>query len=114
MVTKLIPITLRDGTLRGYRFYCPACRELHPLYVAGPPPLWSFDGNFESPSFGPSLRMIGGNGFHLFLQQGQILYRPDSHPARAGKTVPMGYWVLERWCPQRTLHTLTGKRLQVQ
>src|SRR5260370_9596629 len=78
------------------------------------PPLWSFDGNFESPSFGPSLRMIGGNGCHLFVQQGQILYCPDSQHAMAGKTVPMVDWDLERWCPVGTLHTLNGKPLEVK
>lgn len=108
-MAKLIPIVFNDGAVRGYRFYCPACKELHPFYVSGPPPLWSFDGNMDSPSFSPSLRMLGGNGCHLYVGAGSITYCNDSGHELKGQTIPMVEWDLERWCPVGTLHTINGK-----
>lgn len=108
-MAKLIPFRLHDGTLYGYGFWCPACQNVHAFNVAVFQPLWSFDGNMESPTFGPSLRMIGGNNCHLFVQQGMISYCPDSGHALAGKIVPMVDFDIERWCPVDTLHTLNGK-----
>lgn len=103
-MSKLIPCRLDNGTLYGYGFYCPACRELHHFNVAVFQPIWSFDGNLESPTFGPSLRIIGGNGCHLFVLGGQIQYCPDSRHELAGKTVPMVS--IERW---QAMHTINGK-----
>jgi len=57
---------------------------------------WSFDGNFESPTFSPSLlntwQFVGGKPekrCHLFVKNGQIEYCSDSTHSLAGKTVPM-------------------------
>lgn len=35
--------------------WCPACREVHGFTVEGGPPTWSFNGDFEMPSFMPSM-----------------------------------------------------------
>jgi hypothetical protein len=38
-------------TTQGYAWWCPACREMHPL-----PDGWTFDGNLERPTFSPSFK----------------------------------------------------------
>jgi hypothetical protein len=38
-------------TTQGYAWFCPACKEMHPL-----PDGWKFDGNLERPTFSPSFR----------------------------------------------------------
>jgi|SRR5579864_267001 len=111
-MAKLIPLRIHDRTLYGYGFWCPACLEVHHFNTAVFQPLWSFDGNMEAPTFGPSLRMLGGNGCHLFVLGGMIQYCPDSRHALAGKTVPMVDFDLERWCPVDTLHTINGKPVE--
>jgi hypothetical protein len=112
-MAKLIPILSFDRqSIRGYRFWCPACRELHPLYVAGPPPLWWFDGNMDSPTFSPSLRMLGGNGCHLTIGQGVIYYCNDSGHEFRNKSVPMVDYDFERRYPVSVLHTINGRPVE--
>jgi hypothetical protein len=108
-MAKLIECRLADGRLYGYGFYCPACQELHHYYVAIFQPLWSFNGSMERPSFSPSLRMLRGNGCHLYVTDGQISYCGDSRHAFAGKVVPMVEYDVERGCPMDSLHTINGK-----
>lgn len=107
-MAKLIPRTAQDGTLLGYSFYCPACKSLHPFNVAGGPPLWWFNGDLESPSFSPSLRMLD-SGCHLYVTGGQISYCNDCPHEFRNKIVPLVDWDFERWCPVSTLHTINGK-----
>jgi hypothetical protein len=108
-MAKLIECRLADGRLYGYGFYCPACQELHHYYVAIFQPLWSFNGSMDRPSFSPSLRMLRGNGCHLYVTDGQISYCGDSRHAFAGKVVPMVEYDVERGCPMDSLHTINGK-----
>jgi hypothetical protein len=111
-MAKLIACRLNDGRLYGYGFYCPACRDLHHFNVAIFQPLWSFDGNLDAPTFGPSLRLIGGNGCHLFVLGGMIQYCGDSRHELAGKTVPMVDYDFERRCPVSVLHTINGRPVE--
>ena len=94
-------------------FWCPACEQLH-VYDER----WRFDGNWDKPSFAPSLRTSCGHyvpntprmpdgrcGWcvraeehgrpsicrmcHLFVTEGKIIFCPDcSHDLR-GQTVEM-------------------------
>jgi|SRR5882672_4116030 len=107
-MAKLVPCRLNDGTVYGYGFYCPACDTVHHFNVAVFQPIWSFDGKMDAPTFGPSLRIIGGNGCHLFVLGGMIQYCPDSRHELAGKTVPMVDYDFERRCPVSALHTVNG------
>lgn len=95
---KLKSFTI-EGKLSGYIFYCPGCKHGHPFHV----PQWSFDGNLETPTFSPSLRVFHPEHkdpdtgkkvpeetlCHLFLANGQIRFCSDSKHVLAGKAVPM-------------------------
>lgn len=51
-----------SGTSRGFAHWCPACGEAHIFITeqrqAGGPQ-WTFDGNFDAPTFGPSMKITG-------------------------------------------------------
>lgn len=77
--------------------FCPACREMHDYAVEGPfrnGAQWSFNGDYERPTFTPSMRIVWGMGgdrpdkqCHYFVTDGQIRYCADSTHALAGLTV---------------------------
>jgi hypothetical protein len=53
-----------DGSPNGWCHYCPGCKSLHCITVEGPGwrpdsgPRWTFDGNVDSPTFGPSMHVF--------------------------------------------------------
>lgn len=110
---KLIPITF-EAEIIGYRFWCPACRALHPLYTVkwADGPVWWFNGDLERPQFAPSLRMIQENNCHLYVSDGLLVYCNDCKHELRNQTIPMADFDLERWCPVSTLHTLNGKPVE--
>lgn len=75
-----------------YYFWCPGCKQYHSFRVkvaegevhpSGKPfPVWTFNGNMESPTFSPSLLCINnlgpGKNCHLFLREGKIEVFPAS------------------------------------
>lgn len=94
-------------------FWCPGCQQMHVVNSG-----WSFDGNYEKPTFNPSVLVTGGhfaNSFkpggpcwctfnaehpddptsfrcercHSFVRAGQIEFLGDSSHELAGKTVPL-------------------------
>jgi len=92
----------------GYTWYCPGCQEPHVVYDS-----WNFNGNFESPTWQPSILVTGkkciydANGkwtgewernpdgtakdmrCHTFITDGMIQFLPDCTHALAGQTVPL-------------------------
>lgn len=78
---------------RVYHFWCPGCDELHTYTCDRAPglrPGWVFDGNWDAPSFTPSLLYPSKPvRCHLFLRNGQIEYCGDCDHKFAGQTVPM-------------------------
>lgn len=95
-------------------FWCPACREEHPLRVEGDgPPKWGFNGDYERPTFTPSVLVTGLQSVndekgewtgeyicgadgkplplvcHSFIADGQIQFLGDCTHALAGQTVPL-------------------------
>ena len=90
---KLQPITsaAHPNKIVGYRFFCPGCKELHHYSIVGAThPVWDFDGNLESPTFSPSLRITGGFAddpdiCHLTLTSGLFHFYPDSTHELSGK-----------------------------
>lgn len=78
------------------RFWCPACNCSHGFWTKRtvPGPTWSFNGNFEKPSFSPSLRVLndGETLCHLYVTDGQIQFCADSPHDLKGQTVPMVDW----------------------
>ena len=51
---------------------------------------WTFNGDYENPTFRPSMRVDYGNGMitHCFVTDGQIQYLSDCTHDMAGKAVP--------------------------
>jgi hypothetical protein len=85
-----------------YVFYCPGCKEAHSYRVDMPDhlvkdrPCWTFNGNVDSPSFTPSLRLfvrLEGGGektlCHLFVTDGKIIYCGDCDHELNGQTVDL-------------------------
>jgi hypothetical protein len=99
-----------DDKLDWYVINCPACGE-HVIAVS--PPFsngasWSFNGNFERPTFNPSLLVKTGRQVdpshemspemmgerynricHSFIREGMIDFCGDCTHELAGKTVPL-------------------------
>lgn len=76
--------------------WCPGCESLHviPTKRGG----WSFDGDYVSPSFAPSVKhtwypddVMRGRAkvCHYFIQAGRINFCPDCTHDLAGQVVPM-------------------------
>lgn len=74
-------------------FLCPGCDEAH-RYEFGKPGAWTFNGDYEKPTFTPSLLMRSKHGperrprvCHLFMTDGKIRFLGDCTHALAGRTV---------------------------
>lgn len=80
-----------QGMLRivegGYAAYCPGCK-CHHLFDRH----WKFDGNFEKPTFSPSM-LVDANypdsRCHSFVRNGNWEFLLDCAHELAGRTVPM-------------------------
>lgn len=67
-MSKLKPVTDKNGALVGYSFYCPGCEYRHVFYVHQPYKnkdgrelVWQFSGDMDKPSFTPSLVELTGS-----------------------------------------------------
>lgn len=94
------PDLMGEGQIQGetkwsdFLFWCPGCKENHAYRVNAPGfddrPRWVFDGNFESPTFSPSLLYPSKvPRCHLHLESGLIKFCGDCGHDLAGKTVTM-------------------------
>lgn len=67
-------------------FWCPGCDEAHLFEI----PRWQFDGNYDAPSFSPSLlRRDSGATCHLFLRRGVLEFLSDCSHRLASQCVPL-------------------------
>lgn len=102
---------LRTYGAGGYMFWCPGCNDSHSVNVTSENgPRWSFNGNFEKPTFFPSVlcftsyseteenpdgspkKLPGGQRrtlCHLFVRDGMLDFCGDSPHHLAGQIVPM-------------------------
>lgn len=98
---------------KQYFFWCPGCKQAHVFHVGGNAkirPQWNFDGNMESPTFTPSLRMFYTNPetkkeittCHLILTAGQIQFQGDCQHDLKGKTIPMEDFPTGYGLPEQT------------
>jgi hypothetical protein len=85
------------GNRIGYMVECPGCKIGHILHVNNPArPNWDFDGNFDAPTFSPSLLVHWPDGpgrpmrvCHSFIRNGEWHFLGDCTHALAGRSVPM-------------------------
>lgn len=92
--TKLRSCSGANG-YRGILHWCPGCEEVHQYKIAGPgPTCWSFDGNFDSPTLLPSMRISDNTGTicHYFIRAGKIEFCGDSPHKLKGQTVDLPDW----------------------
>lgn len=90
-------IKLLQGTKGVYQFYCPGCKETHCVWTDkadGVEP-WGFNGNVDSPTFTPSVKVQSYVGkdisgiCHSFIRNGRIEFLSDCTHDLAGKTIDM-------------------------
>ncbi|MEI8270275.1 MAG: DUF6527 family protein [bacterium] len=87
-----------------YTFYCPGCDETHTYQILTPEAenearslngkvsfeTWTFNGDFEKPTFAPSLNYATNRRrCHLFLRDGIIDYCQDSWHKYSGQKIPL-------------------------
>jgi hypothetical protein len=94
-------------------FWCPGCEEVHQVRTG--PNGWGFNGDFDNPTFTPSVLVTSGHfspghqgncwctfeqrtgmacdfkchRCHTFVTDGQIQFLSDCSHALAGQTVPL-------------------------
>lgn len=97
----------------GYRainHWCPGCKQVHSICIArgasSMGPIWTFDGNYERPTFAPSIlcfteysdtdeKLPEGQRrtlCHYFIRDGMIEFCTDSPHSLAGQTVELPEW----------------------
>lgn len=69
-------------------FNCPACKEIHGIMY----PKWSWNKNYDFPTFEPSIKCLGNKICHFFIRDGKFHYCDDCWHSLAGKTVDMVEW----------------------
>jgi hypothetical protein len=77
----------------GYSFYCPGCKGVHLVDVDMPNQWgaqWSFNGDMQSPTFSPSVHIVGK--CHSFVNSGKIQFLSNCSHALAGQTVDLAAW----------------------
>lgn len=78
-----------------YEFHCPGCAKSHHVWTGQAQQFrhtWQFNGNFDSPTFSPSLLIDQSKPerrCHFFIENGHIKYLDDCHHGLRGKIVPM-------------------------
>ncbi|MFN3464728.1 MAG: DUF6527 family protein [Terricaulis sp.] len=93
-VSKVLrAVDFGDGR-RGFMYWCPACDGAHRVCTEGGEPRWTFNGNVDRPTFGPSVKVTGGargsdHVCHHFVEDGIIRYCSDSTHALAGQSIDM-------------------------
>lgn len=109
---KLRRVNSNDGLI-GWSHWCPGCGHAHIFNVEQPTRAypefnivggvkWTFNGDMERPTFGPSMHISYG-GFtspegkqiprktscHYYLSNGALQFLSDCEHALAGQTVPL-------------------------
>lgn len=84
--------------------WCPGCDGPHGITIEGiGVPVWTFSGDYERPTFNPSILCFtsheGGKPLpvrktlcHYFIRDGNIEFCSDSPHALAGRTVELPDW----------------------
>lgn len=87
-----------DPSDKRFMFFCPGCKCGHFVRIAGPEPVWQFDGNLVAPTVSPSLLIRSGRMdgktyvptiCHSFITAGWIRFLSDCTHALVDKTVAL-------------------------
>lgn len=107
MAAKGVLRTISDNHVG---FHCPGCREMHVVRIPPHSQAWGFNGNYDAPTFTPSVlvtgvlrlteeekaRVIRGEEIepipfvcHSFVTNGKIKFLDDCTHLLAGQTVAL-------------------------
>lgn len=104
MTKRTEPVVNNAGEVVGYFIECPACAadkdagsgHMFSVRMGNGAPGWDFNGDFERPTFSPSMlaRCTLGKErrphvCHSFVREGRIEYLGDCTHAMAGQTVEL-------------------------
>ncbi len=81
-----------EGGSKMVQFYCPGCRHLHCVHVAGDRtknPVWEWNGDLVRPTLSPSILVRGELRCHSFIRDGRLELLNDSAHDHAGETVDL-------------------------
>lgn len=106
-----------DPRGRAVAFFCPGCKELHTVNLTDLHPCWSFNGDYDKPTFSPSILVRSGHyastkkddcwcnfeerfpdegpspyhctQCHSFVTDGKIQFLSDCSHELAGQTVDL-------------------------
>lgn len=110
---KRLSAKLLQNVKTDVTYWCPGCKGSHTITVNPVKgyrgPVWQFDGNFEKPTFSPSVRHFtpagpyGENGEHVaertnchyHIRSGMIEYCNDCQHELNGQTVPLPDFPIE-------------------
>ncbi len=73
-------------------FFCPGCQSGHVVWVNNKNHLgaiWKFNGDFDRPTFEPSILIQSAIRCHSFVKDGKIQFLSDCTHELAGKTVAL-------------------------
>jgi hypothetical protein len=76
-------------------FHCPGCGYAHFVGVPPSAQAWKFNGDFERPTFTPSVLVAKDQPeqrCHSFIIEGKIRFLTDCHHNLAGQTVDLPAW----------------------
>lgn len=82
-------------------FFCPGCQDVHQVRLQDTtrPGGWTFNGDYERPTFTPSIAVDWYEGpervhqvCHSHVSDGHIQFLGDCTHALVGQTVPIGPW----------------------
>ena len=84
-MAKVWEIKYVGGKHHGWMFRCPGCDQYHEVDDR-----WTFNGDLEKPTFGPSVRCTNPayGQCHFYVIDGMVRFEPDdSH--KPGQVVPL-------------------------
>jgi len=106
--TKLRRAVGNEGKHVRLMHWCPGCDEPHGVTIEGGPPQWTFNGDYDRPTFSPSVLCfttettddddkplpapVRRTLCHYFIRDGRIEFCGDSPHKLAGKTVDLPDW----------------------
>lgn len=86
-MSKVLDLKRPNGEHGLYAIQCPGCNCLH-----GFDNRWAFNGDFEKPTFSPSMLVNGGDlssRCHSFVTDGKIQFLSDCFHKFKGQTVDL-------------------------
>lgn len=104
-MAKLVRLNRQYWPNEDFGYWCPGCNSGHEIAVNQPNysnAKWTFNGNFQRPTFSPSLNLrinppghphyqpdVSSTVCHCFIADGRIQFLGDCTHGLAGQTVEM-------------------------